>query len=74
LPPVILSAPQISVENTLFGFALSGAVGSGFVLQASTNLVNWSSISTSTIPVSGSINLTTPIAGYEHRFYRAVIP
>jgi hypothetical protein len=72
--PVILSAPQLTVGNTDFTFLLSGPAGSNYVLQASTNLLNWSPVSTSTIPVSGSITLSNAISGYNCRFYRAVIP
>src|ERR1022692_1650325 len=70
LPPVILSAPQFSVGNTNFTFQLSGPSGSNYVLQVSTNLLNWSPVSTSTIPVSGSITLSNAISGYNRRFYR----
>jgi hypothetical protein len=43
---------------------------SGYVLQVSTNLLNWSRVSTSTIPVSGTITLSNAISGYNRRFYR----
>jgi hypothetical protein len=72
LPPVILSAPQI-VGKTNFTFLLSGPAGSNCVLQVSSNLTYWSSVSTSTIPVSGSITLSNAISGYNRRFYRAYL-
>jgi hypothetical protein len=68
--PVILSAPQIAVGKTNFTFLLSGPAGSNYVLQVSTNLLNWTPVSTSTIPVSGSINLSNAIGGYKQSFYR----
>ena len=71
LPPLILSAPQVTVGSTHFTFLLSGPAGSNYVLQVSTNLSNWNSVSTSTMPVSGSVNLTNAIGGYNQRFYRA---
>ncbi len=74
LPPVVLSAPQITGGKTDFTFQLSGPAGSNYVLQASTNLLNWSSVSTSTIPISGSINLSNAISGYHRKFYRAFLP
>jgi hypothetical protein len=43
---------------------------SGYVLQVSTNLLNWSRVSTSTIPVSETITLSNAISGYNRRFYR----
>ena len=70
LPPVILSAPQITIGNTNFTFLLSGPAGSNYVLQDSTNLLNWSLDSTSTIPASGSTTLSKAISGYNRRFYR----
>ncbi len=68
--PVVLSAPQITGGNADFTFLLSGPSGSNYVLQVSTNLFNWSPVSTSTIPVSGSITLSNAISGYSRRFYR----
>jgi uncharacterized repeat protein (TIGR02543 family) len=73
LPAFILSAPQITSGNTNFTFLLSGPAGSNYVLQVSTNLLNWWSVSTSTIPASGSINLSNAINGYNRRFYRAYL-
>jgi hypothetical protein len=73
LPPVILSAPQITVGKTNFTFLLSGPAGSNYVLQDSTNLLNWSPVSTSTIPVSGSITVSNAISGYNRRFYRVYL-
>ena len=72
-PSVILSTPQITVGKTNFTFLLSGPAGSNYVLQVSTNLLNWSSVSTSTIPVSGSLNLSNAVSGYNRRFYRAYL-
>jgi hypothetical protein len=73
LPPVVLSAPQITVGNTNFAFLLSGPSGSNYVLQVSTNLANWSSVSTSIIPVSGSITFSNAMSGYNRRFYRVYL-
>ena len=71
LPPLILSAPQVTVGSTHFTFLLSGPAGSNYVLQVSTDLVNWSSVSTFTMPGSGSMTLSNAISGYNRRFYRA---
>ena len=68
--PVILSSPQITVGKTNFTFLLSGPAGSNYVLQVSTNLLNWDPISTSAIPVSGTINVTNAITNYNRRFYK----
>ncbi len=71
VPPIILSAPQVNGNKTNFTFLLSGPSGSNFVLQASTNLLNWNPLSTSTIPVSGTIALSNTTSGSSRRFYRA---
>jgi uncharacterized repeat protein (TIGR03803 family) len=71
LPPVVLSAPQVAIGKTNFTFVLSGPAGSNYVLQVSSNLLSWSSVSTSTMPVSGSMTLTNAMSGYNRRFYRA---
>jgi len=73
-PPVVLSKPQITANKADFIFQFSGPAGSNSVLQVSTNLLTWSSISTSTIPVSGSITLTNATGGYNRRFYRVLLP
>lgn len=52
----------------------SGPSGSNYVLQISTNLLNWSSVSTSAISVSGIVNLTNAISGYKRCFYRVQLP
>lgn len=71
VPVFNFSAPQIIGGN--FTFLLSGPPGSNYVLQVSTNLSNWSSVSTSTIPVSGSISVSNGINGYKQSFYRAYL-
>jgi hypothetical protein len=72
--PLILSAPQSSSGNTNFTFLLSGPAGSNYVLQVSTNLSNWNSVSTSSVPVSGSVTLTNTVSGFSRRFFRAYLP
>jgi uncharacterized repeat protein (TIGR03803 family) len=71
--PPFLSVPTIPVGKTNFTFQLSGPAGSNYVLQVSTNLLNWSSVSTSSIPVSGTITFTNPVSGYSNSFYRAYL-
>jgi hypothetical protein len=71
LSPVILSAPKLAAGANNFTFQLSGPADSNYVLQVSTNLLNWSPVSTSTIPVSGSIAMSNSISGSNRRFFRA---
>ena len=64
----------MTASKTNFDFLLSGPAGSNYVLQVSTNLLSWTPVITSTIPVSGTINLTNALNGYKQSFYRTVIP
>ena len=68
--------PQLSgiaMTNGVFRFVLNGPVGSNYVIQVSSNLMNWSAISTNTIPAGGSTNLSDPsVTNKSRRFYRAV--
>ena len=72
--PFRLSLPQLTGGGTNFTCLLSGPAGSNYVLQVSTNLLNWNPVSTSAIPFSGMINVTNPTDGDGRQFYRAVIP
>jgi uncharacterized repeat protein (TIGR03803 family) len=67
--PPFFTAPQI-FGMTNFTFQLSGPAGSNYVLQASTNLSDWNSVSTSAIPVSGIVKITNAISGDNRRFFR----
>jgi len=53
--------------------ALSGWAGSNYVLQVSTNLTQWTSLSTNT-PATSNFILTDPAApGASARFYRVLL-
>jgi uncharacterized repeat protein (TIGR03803 family) len=67
---IMLSSPQITIGKTNFTFQLTGPAGSNYVLLVSTNLLNWTTNSTSTIPASGTLTLTNAITNYNRRFYR----
>jgi hypothetical protein len=67
--PPWLSAP--SASGTGFSFTLAGAPQGKYVIQASTNTLDWQPISTNTLPVNGLM----PIGDQEvfpTRYYRAV--
>jgi hypothetical protein len=68
--------PQLTKLTTGPGtvqFTLNGVSGCICIIQASSNLVNWTAISTNTIPPSGLVVISeTPVAGQNRRFYRAV--
>ena len=58
--------------NGGFELRLHGAMSSGFVLQCSTNLVQWTSLVTNTIP-DAPLSLLHPAApNYPALFFRAV--
>lgn len=70
---VQLTAPGMS--NQAFGFVLNGPVGSNYVIKVSTNLVNWSPLSTNMIPAAGWVAITDlATTNVPCQFYRAVAP
>jgi len=68
--PLSLSSMNFGV-NRIFQAQLSGAIaGDSYVLQASTNFINWTPISTN-FAISNIINLVDPGASnYPFRYYR----
>jgi len=69
------SPPQISgfsMNNSVYNFNLSGPAGSSFVIQSSTDLVNWTPFATNTIPGSGSVQIIDTNPGPNFKFYRAL--
>jgi hypothetical protein len=60
----------LSVHSNQLSLTLFGASGSNYVLQASTNLVNWSNVAT-IVPVNGVIQTNEPMTGSK-MFYRAM--
>jgi hypothetical protein len=64
-------ASGIGFTNGTFAMSFVGAVGPSYVLQTSTNLVDWISIGTNTPGVSTFILIDPTPSGAE-RFYRAL--
>lgn len=65
------SIPQVRhVGGVPFGFTLRAQAGRGYVVQASTNLVNWENVATF-IALSGAVEFTET-APQARRFYRVV--
>lgn len=54
-----------------FGFNISGTAGTIYVVQASTNLVNWISIQTNAAPFTF---MDPQTAGFKQRFFRTFSP
>ncbi|MCW5553206.1 MAG: peptidoglycan DD-metalloendopeptidase family protein [Verrucomicrobiae bacterium] len=70
-PPKQLT--EAVVSNSFFRFTINGPVGSGFVIQVSSNLTHWTSLLTNTVPSSGTRALSEPVpTNSMRRFYRAV--
>jgi uncharacterized repeat protein (TIGR03806 family) len=68
-PPVYFTSGG-AFSNNVFELQLSGVAGMSYVLQVSTNLTVWSSLSTNTAPAN-LFNLSdTNTTGFPYRFYR----
>ena len=64
---------QLSLLNGQFHLRLGGVAGHTFVIQASTNLTNWESISTNTFSGSTLDFIDSAAMDYPYRFYRAIL-
>lgn len=68
-----LSASYLKSDGPL-QFTLTGAPNQIYIVQASTNLINWVPVFTNTTPVNGLFQFTDPTAtSYPSRFYRTVL-
>jgi hypothetical protein len=74
-PSVKLSAASgQSMTSSGFTFQFSIPVGSTYVIQASTNLINWTSIATN-VSATGTATFTDPAAAnFGRRLYRVMVP
>lgn len=70
LQPAVFENPQLSTGT--FSFTLTGEPNVQFVIQSSTNLVNWEVIRQVTIPATGSTNIVEALAPTTgQKYYRA---
>lgn len=54
---------------------LSAPAGKTYIVQASTNLMDWETIGVATVNTDGSFEFEDPeAANHPHRFYRVVTP
>jgi hypothetical protein len=73
LQPSLPTLGLASVTSTGFGFWVDGDAGPDYLIQASTNLVSWSSIATSNSPALPFFWADTNSALFPGRFYRALL-
>jgi uncharacterized repeat protein (TIGR03806 family) len=71
-PPVLFTS--VLFTNGDFQLELSGVPGNNYVLQASTNLFDWISISTSAAPASLFYLYDPAATNFPYRFYRVLQP
>ena len=69
-----LSLLPVGMGNCTFSFRAEGPVGGNFFVQTSSNLQQWITILTNTIPSNGSVVVVDPSACNSNpRFYRATL-
>jgi hypothetical protein len=69
-----LSLSPVEMENCTFSFLAEGPAGGNFYIQTSSNLQQWVTIVTNTLPSNGSMLIGDPSAcNSNRRFYRGVL-
>jgi hypothetical protein len=69
-----LSLLPVGIENCTFSFWAQGPAGGSFLIQTSSNLQQWITISTNSMPSSGSVFIVDPSACNSNpRFYRGAL-
>jgi hypothetical protein len=64
---ILLSAPQVS--NGQFIFSFNAIPGSNYVVQSSSTLSNWTSLSTN-VAAGNSVSVTNPVVPSSAVYYR----
>ena len=60
--------PAVQVSGQ-FGFSISGTAGTVYIVQASTDLVSWTSVQTNIAPFTF---MDANVAGFKQRFFRTI--
>jgi hypothetical protein len=72
-PRTRLSLLPVGMQNCTFSVWAEGPAGSNFLIQTSSNLQQWITILTNTMPSNGSVLIADPSAcNANRRFYRAL--
>jgi hypothetical protein len=70
-PPALAPGGSAGFQSNCFTFNLAAVAGQTVIIEASTNLVNWSALSTNTLE-SGLFLFSDPTStNFLERFYRA---
>jgi beta-galactosidase len=71
-PPFLLQAGSGALENGRFNLTFQGLANQTYVLQASTNLVDWTPMQTNSTSAEGLVECSDMTATNTARFYRVV--
>ena len=70
--PPVFTIPSNPFSNGTFQLQISSVAGQSYVLEASTDLVNWTPLSTNVAPSNITILIDPNATNFPARFYRAV--
>jgi hypothetical protein len=70
LPATLQAKPPSSTTPSSFSFSFTGETGRSFVVQASTNLVNWTDVSSGTFASNSFLYSEAAPSGSPRRFFR----
>jgi hypothetical protein len=71
-PPGTTSGGSIPLADGRFDLRIGGVTGQSFVVQASTNLLNWDTLAIDTLLGASTAFLDEDAALFPHRFYRVL--
>jgi hypothetical protein len=71
VPPILLISPP-TLSHGVFQIELSGATNGNYILQASTNLAEWTSLSTNSTTTTPFYITDPNAANFSQRFYRVL--
>jgi hypothetical protein len=72
LPPEVIASSSGIGPDGYFQLGIAGQTGQSFVVQASSDLLNWENVTTDTLNSSMTQFLDLEAGKYQRRFYRAV--